>query len=186
MSNRAISSLFHSLEPFCKQITMSSDPGPFSPIFSINVSADGANAQNAPAPPPAAPHGNRSLDVGTALIALMRQMVDAQNRQNQMIEQLLQINRQVLQNTQQANSQRQNEMNQWRNAHPELVQACRSSLETLSAVQTDFLAKMTSEVQDSQEELVDSEYMFADFLDRYGPRMAHLNGILQILNHLVG
>jgi hypothetical protein len=28
--------------------------------------------------------------------------------------------------------------------------------------------------------------MFADFLDRFGPRMAHLNGILQILNHLVG
>jgi hypothetical protein len=164
---------------------MSSDPGPFSPIFSINVSADGANAQNAPASASAQPAG-RNLDVGTALIALMRQMVDSQNRQNQMIEQLLQINRQVLQSTQQANSQRQNEMNQWRSAHPELVQSCRSALETLSGVQTDFLSKMTSEVMDSHEELVDSEYMFADFLDRYGPRMAHLNGILQILNHLVG
>ena len=165
---------------------MSNDPGPFSPIFSINVSADGASAQNAPAPAHAAQPGVRSLDVGTAMIALMRQMVDAQNRQNQMIEQLLQINRQVLQNTQQANAQRQNEMNQWRSAHPELVQSCRTALETLSAVQTDFLEKMTAEVEDSQEELVDSEYMFADFLDRYGPRMAHLNGILQILNHLVG
>jgi hypothetical protein len=59
-------------------------------------------------------------------------------------------------------------------------------LETLSAVQTDFLDKMTTEIQDSRDDLVDSEYMFADFLDRYGPRMAHLNGILQILNHLVG
>lgn len=165
---------------------MSNDPGPFSPIFSINVSAEGANPQNAPAPAPAPQPGNRSLDVGTAMIALMRQMVDAQNRQNQMIDQLLQINRQVLQNTQQANAQRQNEMTQWRNAHPELVQSCRTALETLSAVQTDFLEKMTNEVEDSQEELVDSEYMFADFLDRYGPRMAHLNGILQILNHLVG
>lgn len=120
------------------------------------------------------------------MIALMRQLVDAQNRQNQMVEQMLQINRQLLQNTQQASTQRQNEMNQWRSAHPELVQACRSALETLSAVQTDFLAKMTSEVEDSQDQLVDSEYMFADFLDRFGPRMAHLNGILQILNHLVG
>ena len=165
---------------------MSNDPGPFSPIFSINVSAEGASPQNAPAPAPAAAPGSRSLDVGTAMIALMRQMVDSQNRQNQMIEQLLQINRQVLQSTQQANSQRQNEMTQWRNSHPELVQSCRSALETLSSVQTDFLSKMTSEVNDSHEELIDSEYMFADFLDRYGPRMAHLNGILQILNHLVG
>jgi uncharacterized phage infection (PIP) family protein YhgE len=165
---------------------MSNDPGPFSPIFSINVSAEGASPQNAPAPTPSAPPGNRSLDVGTAMIALMRQMVDSQNRQNQMIEQLLQINRQVLQSNQQANAQRQNEMNQWRNAHPELVQSCKSALETLSAVQTDFLDKMTTEIQDSRDDLVDSEYMFADFLDRYGPRMAHLNGILQILNHLVG
>ncbi|MFN5273941.1 MAG: hypothetical protein ACK5EO_05325 [Planctomycetota bacterium] len=165
---------------------MSNDPGPFSPIFSINVSAEGASPQNAPAPAPSAPTGNRSLDVGTAMIALMRQMVDSQNRQNQMIEQLLQINRQVLQSNQQANAQRQNEMNQWRNAHPELVQSCKSALETLSAVQTDFLDKMTTEIQDSRDDLVDSEYMFADFLDRYGPRMAHLNGILQILNHLVG
>jgi uncharacterized phage infection (PIP) family protein YhgE len=165
---------------------MSNDPGPFSPIFSINVSAEGASPQNAPAPAPATAPGARSLDVGTALIALMRQMVDSQNRQNQMIEQLLQINRQVLQSTQQANAQRQNEMNQWRNAHPELVQSCKSALETLSAVQTDFLDKMTTEIQDSRDDLVDSEYMFADFLDRYGPRMAHLNGILQILNHLVG
>lgn len=164
---------------------MSNDPGPFSPIFSINVSAEGTAPQSAPAPAPASPPGAR-LDVGTALIALMRQMVDAQSRQNQMLEQLLQINRQVLQSTQQVNAQRQNEMNQWRSAHPELVQSCRSALETLSAVQTDFLEKMATEVRDSQDDLVDSEYMFADFLDRYGPRMAHLNGILQILNHLVG
>ena len=85
----------------------------------------------------------------------------------------------------QANSQRQNELTQWRNAHPELVQSCKSALEALSTVQTDFLQRMADEVQESREELLDSEYMFADFLDRYGPRMAHLNGILQILNHLV-
>ena len=166
---------------------MSNDPGPFSPIFSINVSADTTNgaANQAQATPPAAPVPGRSMDVGMALIGLMRQLVDAQNRQNQMVEQLLLINRQVLQNTQQANSQRQNELTQWRNAHPELVQSCKSALEALSTVQTDFLQRMADEVQESREELLDSEYMFADFLDRYGPRMAHLNGILQILNHLV-
>ena len=32
------------------------------------------------------------MDVGMALIGLMRQLVDAQNRQNQMVEQLLLIN----------------------------------------------------------------------------------------------
>lgn len=171
---------------------MSNDPGPFSPIFSINVSADsvssepGSGAAGGGATAGANVPAGRTLDVGTALIALTRQLVDAQNRQNQTLEQLLQINRQVLQMTQQANAQRQTELNQWRNAHPELVQSCRSALETLSSVQTDFLQKMADEIESGREDLMESEYMFADFLDRFGPRMAHLNGMLQLLNHLVG
>ena len=167
---------------------MSNDPGPFSPIFSINVSADSVSSEtgSSGATPAANVPAGRSLDVGTALIALTRQLVDAQNWQNQTLEQLLQINRQVLQMTQQANAQRQTELNQWRNAHPELVQSCRSALETLSSVQTDFLQKMADEIEAGREDLMESEYMFADFLDRFGPRMAHLKGMLQLLNHLVG
>jgi hypothetical protein len=168
---------------------MSNDPGPFPPIFSINVSADAssssASSNQAPAQPNPLP-ATRNADVGTALIALTRQLVDAQNRQNQMLDQLLQVNKQVLQMTQQANAARQNELNQWRNSHPELVQSCRSALETLSTVQTDFLQKLADEVEAGRDDLLESEYMFADFLDRFGPRMAHLNGMLQLLNHLVG
>jgi transketolase len=157
---------------------MSNDPGPLSPVFSINVSADSGNA-NANAQ-------QRPVDAGAALVALTRQMIEAQHRQNQVLDQLLQVSKQLLQNSTQANQQRQSELTQWRNAHPELVRSCRSALETLSSVQTDFLQKMADEVEASKDELSESEYMFSDFLDRYGPRMAHLNGVLQVLNHLCG
>jgi hypothetical protein len=120
------------------------------------------------------------------LIALTRQLVEVQNRQNQLIEQLLHVNKQVLQSANQANNQRQTEITQWRNAHPHLVRSCKSALETLSGVQTEFLQKMADEVEDSKDDLADSEYVFSDFLDRYGPRMAHLNGVLQVLSHLAG
>lgn len=163
---------------------MSNDPGPFSPVFSINVSADAGNANAAPRE--GAPLPKERVDIGMTLVALTRQMLEMQNRQNQVMEQLLQVSKQVLQSTTQANAQRQNELNQWRNAHPELVRSCRSALETLSSVQTEFLQKMADEVEASKEELSESEYMFSDFLDRYGPRMAHLNGVLQVLNHLCG
>jgi transketolase len=163
---------------------MSNDPGPLSPVFSINVSADAGNANAAPRE--GAPLPKERVDIGMTLVALTRQMLEMQNRQNQVMEQLLQVSKQVLQNTTQANAQRQNELNQWRNAHPELVQSCRSALETLSSVQTEFLQKMADEVEASKDELSESEYMFSDFLDRYGPRMAHLNGVLQVLNHLCG
>ncbi|MBU6238901.1 MAG: hypothetical protein KGQ51_13845 [Planctomycetes bacterium] len=156
---------------------MSNDPSPFSPVFSINVSADATSPQT---------REQRPADLASTLIALTRQLVEVQNRQNQLIEQLLHVNKQVLQSANQANNQRQTEITQWRNAHPHLVRSCKSALETLSGVQTEFLQKMADEVEDSKDDLADSEYVFSDFLDRYGPRMAHLNGVLQVLSHLAG
>jgi hypothetical protein len=156
---------------------MSNDPSPFSPVFSINVSADATSPQT---------REQRPADLASTLIALTRQLVEVQNRQNQLIEQLLHVNKQVLQSANQANNQRQTEIAQWRNAHPHLVRSCKSALETLSGVQTEFLQKMADEVEDSKDDLADSEYVFSDFLDRYGPRMAHLNGVLQVLSHLAG
>lgn len=162
---------------------MANEPTPFAPVFSIDVTA--ADAANAPAatPPTPTPKGS---DVGSALIGLTRQLIEMQNRQNVLLEQLLQINKQVLQASNQANQQRQTELNQWRNSHPKLVKSCKNAMESLSQVQIDFLQTLADEVEDQKENLAESEYAFNDFLDRYGPRMAHLNGILQVLGHLGG
>jgi len=154
---------------------MAHDPTQYSPVFSIDVSAEATSN----APP-------RPAEVGAALIALTRQLIESQQKQNQLLDQILQVNKQVLQASNQANSQRQNELTQWRNAHPKLVRSCKEALETLSNVQTGFLQNLADEVADSKEGLTDSDYVFAEFLDRYGPRMAHLNGVLQVLNHLSG
>ncbi|MEQ1824918.1 MAG: hypothetical protein ABL921_03200 [Pirellula sp.] len=154
---------------------MSHDPAHFSPVFSIDVSAEATS--NAPPKP---------TEVGAALVALTRQLIDTQQRQNLLLDQILQVNKQVLQASNQANAQRQNELTQWRNAHPKLVRSCKQALETLSNVQTEFLQNLADEVADSKDALSESDYVFTEFLDRFGPRMAHLNGILQVLNHLGG
>jgi hypothetical protein len=31
---------------------------------------------------------------------------------------------------------------------------------------------------------MDGEFMLNEFVDRYGPRLAHLNGVLQVLSQL--
>ena len=154
---------------------MAHDPAHYSPVFSIDVSADASSNT-----PP------RQAEVGAALVALTRQLIDSQQKQNQLLDQILQVNKQVLQASNQANSQRQSELTQWRNAHPKLVRSCKQALETLSNVQTEFLQNLANEVEDSKDALTDSDYVFTEFLDRYGPRMAHLNGVLQVLNHLSG
>jgi len=154
---------------------MAHDPAQFSPTFSIDVSAEATSNT-----PP------RAADVGAALINVSRQLLEAQQRQNQLLDQLLQVNKQVLQANNQANAQRQSELTQWRNAHPHLVRSCKQALETLSVVQTEFLQNLANEVEDSKDALSESDYVFSEFLDRYGPRMAHLNGVLQVLTHLGG
>ncbi len=43
---------------------------------------------------------------------------------------------------------------------------------------------LTAEVNANYENLMEGEFMLNEFIDRYGPRMAHLNGLLQVLSQL--
>ena len=36
----------------------------------------------------------------------------------------------------------------------------------------------------SEENLLEGEFMMNEFVDRFGPRLAHLNGVLQVLAQL--
>jgi len=144
---------------------MAQENSQYSPIFRIDVSADpttGAMNQG---------------DAGLAMVALMRQMIANQERQNQMLEQLVQ--HQLA-----GQKQRTNELQQWKDANPRLARACRNAAETLAKVQTSFLEGVTEEIADNEENLTDGDFVLNEFIDRFGPRMAHLNGVLQVLAQL--
>lgn len=142
------------------------DPHHVPPIFRIDVSAD-----STPAEPPAA------ADTDRQMVVLLRQLLTAQERQNRLLEELSQ-------HLSAAQRQRATELSQWKEANPELARHCRLAAETLSRVQTQFLRNMTDEIVDNEETLVDGEFMLNEFVDRYGPRLAHLNGVLQVLSQL--
>ena len=61
---------------------------------------------------------------------------------------------------------------------------CRKAAEALGKVQAEFLDSLTHEIGESYENLMEGEFMLTEFIDRFGPRMAHLNGILQVLSQL--
>lgn len=147
------------------EVAMPNENSHYSPVFRIDVSADPANAP--------AVQG----DTGLAMVTLMRQMIALQERQNQMLEQLVQ-------QASQGQKARTMELQQWKEANPRLSRACRSAAETLAKVQTQFLENMTEEITDNEECLVDGDFMLNEFVDRFGPRMAHLNGVLQMLAQL--
>ena len=108
---------------------------------------------------------------------LLRDLLAAQDRQNELLEELV---------AQMGASQKQRhlELNQWRAANPELATGCRQAAETLSRVQSEFLLRLVDEVRDNGEHLADGEFMLSEFVDRFGPRLAHLNGIIQVLAQL--
>ncbi len=145
---------------------MAHDSQDISPVFRIDV------AQSA-----SEPSLNKPAEVQSEMAALLHQLVIGQDKQNELLEDLVE---------QMGASQRQRagELNQWKDANPLLARRCRAAAEALSQVQTEFLQKMTVDVNDSHEDMLDSDFVLNEFVDRYGPRLAHLNGVLQLLSQL--
>ncbi len=120
---------------------------------------------------------NKDSDSTDDQVGLLRSLLAAQDRQNELLEEL--VNQLGA-----AQRQRNHELGQWKQANPELTRSCQQAAETLSRVQVEFLAGMTREIGENSEALLDGEFMLNEFVDRYGPRLAHLNGVLQILAQL--
>ena len=108
---------------------------------------------------------------------LLRDILTSQDRQNELLEELVNLL---------ATPQRQRaaELNHWKQANPRLANNCRQAAETLGKIQSEFVEQLTVEVNENAEVLMDGEFMLTEFVDRFGPRLAHLNGVLQMLAHL--
>lgn len=145
---------------------MAHDSQDLSPVFRIDV------AQSASEPSVSSANAAQS-EIG----ALLHQLVAGQDRQNELLEELVD-------NMGASQRQRANELKQWKDANPLLARRCRAAAEALSQVQTEFLQGMTVDVTDGYEDMMDSEFVLNEFVDRYGPRLAHLNGVLQLLSQL--
>ncbi len=147
---------------------MPRDPQDLSPVFRIDVAASGSSE-------PAVSKRPKSGD--SEIADLLRQLIVSQERQNELLEDLVD-------QMSAAQRQRNNELNQWRDANPMLARRCRMAAEALSRVQTEFLENLTIDVKENYENLVDGDFALNEFVDRYGPRLAHLNGVLQVLSQL--
>ena len=123
---------------------------------------------------PLAPsHGQASLEH----TALLRDVLSAQDRTNELLEELVGI-------MAASHKQRLQELHQWKNANPRLAESCRDAAESLSRVQVDYLERITEEINDTAEDMVEGDFMLNEFVDRFGPRLAHLNGVIQVLAQL--
>jgi len=109
--------------------------------------------------------------------ALLREITVSQRKSVDLLGEL--INQVSLQQR-----QRVAELKAWKEANPQLAKACRRAAESLSKVHTEFLSGLAQEAADNADDFSDSEYALGEFIDRYGPRLAHFNGVLQLFAQL--
>jgi hypothetical protein len=108
---------------------------------------------------------------------VLREVLAAQDRTNELLEELVGV-------MASAHKHRSQELHQWKSANPELADACRQAAEALSKVQIEYLDRLTQEINDNADEMVYGEFVLNEFVDRFGPRLAHLNGVIQVLAQL--
>ena len=126
---------------------------------------------------PRSGHKQRDTSESEENTQLLRDILSAQDRQNELLEELVaQISA--------SHRQRAVELDEWKQANPQLARSCRRAAESLGKVQTEFLGSLTEEICDNFDALYDGEFMLNEFVDRFGPRLAHLNGVLQVLTQL--
>ena len=124
--------------------------------------------------------GTRSAEVGLQhheQTNLLRDILTAQDRQNELLEELVSV-------VGASQRQRNADLNQWKQANPALARNCRKAAEALSRVQAEFLNTLTEEIAENADSMMEGEFMLSEFVDRFGPRLAHLNGVLQVLSQL--
>ena len=121
--------------------------------------------------------GGVSEATAAQMILLMRQMAMEQHRTNELLLELTRV-------TVAPYRHRMKELAAWKTEHPDLAQNCRHSVESLLRTQLGWLETMTMEVQDGEETLRESEFMLNELLDRFGPRVSFMNGMLQLLSQL--
>jgi hypothetical protein len=143
---------------------MNQEPQNVSPMFRIDVSPNASNSE---------PDSENSSEIAE----LLQHLVIGQDRQNELLEELVD-------QMSAAQRQRAAELGQWKEANPILARRCRAAAESLSRVQTEFLENLTCEINDNFESMLDGEFVLNEFVDRFGPRLAHLNGVLQLLSQL--
>jgi hypothetical protein len=69
----------------------------------------------------------------------------------------------------------------WKEAFPQLPEACREALPILERAYGGIIASLAEELRQNGEDALDSEFALQDFLDRYGMRLGQIGNILNLV-----
>jgi chromosome segregation ATPase len=110
-------------------------------------------------------------------LELQRQMLDMQRQQLEISKELAQVNREQ-------RARQGAELERWQNGHEHVLERCRETLSKLEQVHASLMGELAVYVDENHENLLEGDFSLSDFVDRFGPRLAHLNTMLAVLRPL--
>jgi chromosome segregation ATPase len=124
-------------------------------------------------------------------VGLLHLMVNLQSQSLEMQRQALELLRQqtemIRETTQVAREQRSRQiadLERWQQGHAHVLDYCKESLGKLEQVHAALMSDLSAYVEENHESLVEGDFALSDFVDRFGPRLAHLNTMLAVLRPL--
>jgi hypothetical protein len=124
-------------------------------------------------------------------VVLLHLMVNLQNQTLDSLRQLLEVQRQqldlsreIVQVNREQRARQGAELERWQAGHEHVIDACKDALGRLEQVHASLMGEMSSYVEDNHENLLEGDFALSDFVDRFGPRLAHLNTMLAVLRPL--
>lgn len=134
-------------------------------------------------PPPPGPNAE-PIALLQALVSLQAQTLEVQKLILQNQQQQLELAREAAQVAREQRARQVSELERWQVGHDHVLDQCRVSLGQLEQVHAALMGELVDHVAENHDNLVDGEFALTDFVDKFGPRLAHLNTMLAVLRPL--
>lgn len=159
---------------------MSSRENPSSPYWTyrMEVSPTGQG------PAPAVPQVNDPVALLNLLVNMQSQTIELQRQSLELQRQSLELAREATQVAREQRARQISDLERWQQSHDRVLDQSKVTLANLEQVHAALLTELASYVEDNQENLLDGDFALTDFVDRFGPRLAHLNTMLAVLRPL--
>ncbi len=118
------------------------------------------------------------------MLNLQSQTVEIQKQILQNQQQQLELAKEATQVAREQRARQMAELERWQNGHEQVIEQCKESLGQLEQVHSSLMGELVNYVAEHHENLLDGDYALTDFVDKFGPRLAHLNTMLAILRPL--
>ena len=130
------------------------------------------------------PNPNDSVGLLHLMVNLQNQSLELQRQMLEMQRQQLELAREVAQVSREQRARQMAELERWQSGHEHVLESCRESLGNLEQVHAALMGELAAYAKENYENLLDGEFALTDFVDRFGPRLAHLNTMLAVLRPL--